>query len=81
MNFTDAKKLKEQINDVIIDGNKTYKSTIVPENDIDFKNFITKYRNTKFTDESVISFSKNSKFNVCWLYTDGVNVIYKKLNK
>jgi len=81
MNFIEAKKLKEQINDNLIDGNRTYKSTIVPENEIDFQNFITEYRNTKFTDESVIAFSKNSKFKVCWLWTDGSNISKKNITE
>lgn len=79
MNFKDAKSKKEEVNEVLVDGNRTYKSMIVPENDVDFQSYIKEFRISNFTDESAIIFSKNSKFKICWLWTDGANVSKKNL--
>jgi hypothetical protein len=79
MNFIEAKKLKHKHGESFTKENLLYKVTIVPENEIDFKEFVTDFRHSDFNDESVLKYSKNSKFKVVGLWRDGVNVIKENL--
>jgi hypothetical protein len=79
MNFIEAKTIKDKSEETFILENRIYNIIIVPENDIDLENYINEYRLSKFNDESAIIFSKNSKYKVCGLWTDGVNVLKRNL--
>lgn len=79
MYFIEAKELKNKYGESFTKGNLSYKVTIVPENEKDFKEFAMDFRSSNFNDESVLKYSKNSKFKVVGLWRDGVNVIKENL--
>ena len=55
------------------------KVIVVPLNESDLNNYLTDFRVSRFDDNSAKKYSTNSEFQVCSVWTDGVNVMKKVL--
>ena len=80
MTFQDAIEFKEKLGtDRITKDHLNMKVFVTPADHDDFTRYATDYRAGHFTDETSKKYSLDGQFNVCGLWTDGVNVIKKVL--
>ncbi|MCK0158215.1 hypothetical protein MWU65_13555 [Cellulophaga sp. F20128] len=79
MTLEEAQKRKEIIGDTIIDKDIEYRVTIIPERGKDFEDFINSYLDVSDKLELAKGCSVNQEFNLCGLWTDGINILKTKV--
>jgi len=79
MKYSEAIKKKSKIGETIQHDNLRMKVLVSPYNDADFTRFVDDYRVVKFDNQSCLKYSTDNLFKVVGLWTDGTNVIHKKL--
>lgn len=80
MTFDEAKIFKAAIGDNVAHSDVDMRVFVVPANPSDFSTYCTWYRVYKKTDELAKNYSLDNNFEVYGLWTDGVDVLYKKLS-
>ena len=80
MKFEEALEIKSKY-DVTFQITERFsgKVIVVPLNESDLNNYLTDFRVSRFNDNSAKKYSTNSEFQVCSVWTDGVNVMKKVL--
>ena len=80
MTYDEALELKQKFgSNYQIEKNIDGLVMILPNNINDLELYIAEFRFGKFDDNSAKLYSSDSHYQVCALWTDGVNVIKKKL--
>ncbi len=79
MDFVRANVLKTTIGQTVLIEEYTMEVMITPEDSRDFYHYFTDFRNGDFTDETAKLYSRNQEFSIHALWTNGIDVLHKKL--
>lgn len=81
MTFNEALEFKRQCGEFVTENKIKYTVMVVPEKEKDFEKYCANYLYNNSTDETAISFSSNSKYQVYGLnISHGIFIVKMKLS-